>query len=116
MSGFVISDMSDAAAAALMEGQTPPEQLPLMLAARWPDAPALQLGLAIALACDAIETMYVQRGALADRVNQGWRQAALIGAEVYALQLRLGADVRARDLARLWQDDQQPGTVAGSGI
>lgn len=102
MSGFVLSQMSDAAAAALMDDQTPPEQVPLILAARWPEAPALQIGLAIALACDAIETIYLQQGALAERVNQGWRQAALIGAEVYALQLRLGADVRARDLAQVW--------------
>lgn len=97
-----LSDMSDMAATALMDPNIPPADIPRLLAENWPDTPALQIGLAIALACDAAETMYQQKGDLAARVNQGWRQAALIGAEVCALQMTNGQHVRARDLLRVW--------------
>ncbi|MGY6705863.1 hypothetical protein [Roseinatronobacter sp.] len=94
--------MTDAAAAAIMDADQSLDALPALLAGHWPTAPALEMVLAISSACDAIERMYLVQGALAGRVEQAWRIAALIGAQVYAAQRLNQPHATAAELCAFW--------------
>ncbi|MFN4058165.1 MAG: hypothetical protein ACK4HW_08290 [Roseinatronobacter sp.] len=97
-----LSQMNDLAVQYILDPNPPIGALPRTLAQGWPDAAALEVGLAMTEACHGIEQMYSALPGLSERVIQGWRLAALIGGEVLVLQRRGLADVRARDLMQLW--------------
>ena len=99
-----LSRMSDHAASLLLEGEGPVGDLPLLLAQGWPDAPSLEIGLAIASACDAIEQMCVPQPTVIARVLQGWRVAALVGGDVLALQMLGRPHALAHDLLTWWAE------------
>jgi len=86
MSSQTLSAMTEHAVQGILDPARPLAQVQRELARAWPDAAALEVGLALASACDAIEQMYVFPPAIADRVAQTWRLAALIGGDVLALQ------------------------------
>jgi hypothetical protein len=86
MSSQRLSAMSDHAVQGVLDLSRPVAAVLRDLAATWPDAAALEVGLALATACDAIEQMYVGPPPVADRVVQAWRLAALVGGDVLALQ------------------------------
>lgn len=96
--------MSDHAVQLLLDATVPVDSVPETLARAWPDVLALELGLALATACHAIEQMYSLKPDAAARVMQGWRLSALIGGDVLALQ-RLGRPHEcARDLLEWWEN------------
>ncbi|MCC5959611.1 MAG: hypothetical protein JJU08_09755 [Rhodobacteraceae bacterium] len=102
MSRSHLTHMTDAAAQAIMDADQSLHDLPAMLAQRWPSAPALEMVLAISSACDAIERMYRLQGISAGRVEQAWRIAALIGAQVYAAQKLEQPHGTAAELLVFW--------------
>jgi hypothetical protein len=93
-----LSQMSDLAVQHILDLKRPIGALPRALAQAWPDAPALEVGLAMTQACHAIEQMYSTIPKISERVMQGWRLAALIGGEVLVLQRRGFQVVLAKDL------------------
>ena len=97
-----LSRMTDRAAQLLLETDQPLDSVASVLVQEWPLAPALEIGLAIASACDAIEQMYLPHAAMSARVAQGWRMAALIGGDVLALQMQGRPHQHARDLLAWW--------------
>lgn len=107
MSSDRLSQMSDLAACRLLDMDTALADLPSLLAQAWPQAAALELGVAIACACDAIERMYVPQGALAERVVQGWRLSALVGGDVLALQVQNLPHHTAADLLDWWRQAER---------
>lgn len=103
MSRSDLSRMIDLAAEVLMDHGQPVAGLPRRLAGDWPDAPALEYVLAICSACEAIEQMYRDGSGTLARVREGWRQAAVIGAEVHALQHQGLVRPVGADLLAYWQ-------------
>lgn len=86
MSDNRLSVMSDHAVQGILDLSRPVSCVPTDLAQAWPQAAALEVGLAMCTACDAIEQMYAPPPAIAMRVLQAWRLAALVGGDVIALQ------------------------------
>jgi thiosulfate reductase cytochrome b subunit len=103
MSTDRLSQMTDHAACVLLDQNAPVTDLPATLARAWPKAAALELGVAIACACDAIERMYQPQDAIFARVMQGWRLSALVGGDVLALQALRRPHETAADLLAWWQ-------------
>ncbi|MGP9789711.1 hypothetical protein [Roseinatronobacter sp. NSM] len=102
MSCSFLAHMTDAAALAVLDSEQSVTDLPAVLARQWPAAPALEMVLAISSACDAIEGMYQLQGEGAARVQQAWRIAALVGAQVYAAQKLGQPHDTAADLLAFW--------------
>lgn len=75
------------------------------MVARWPDVPPLELGLALASAASAIETAFAPGSPAQEGVLQGYKLAALLSMDVYAMQLRQMPCARAADLLDYWKID-----------
>lgn len=75
------------------------------LVAAWPEAPALELVFAIVCAAEAIETMFAAGSPALAGAEAGYRVAALLGVDLYAMQ-SLGLPHRtAADFTTYWQTD-----------
>ncbi len=75
------------------------------MVARWPEAPATELIYTIASASSEIEAMFADGSPARDSAGHGWRIAALLGVDLYAMQsIGLPHD-RAGDLSRYWAID-----------
>lgn len=81
------------------------DKLPAKLAAQWPDAPALELTVALASAADAVQAIFGEAGEAGQRAQRVWRQAAMVGADVHYLTLGGAAASTAGDLLALWQSE-----------
>ncbi len=102
MSEFIGSEMTEMAIELLLDDATLLVTIPLRLACRWPDAPALQLCLELASAANAVEQTFVPTAKTRARIEGLWRVAALIGADLYQLQMQGRPHTRAADLAAFW--------------
>jgi hypothetical protein len=107
MSTDRLSQMTDHAACILLDQTALVADLPVTLARAWPNAAALEVGVAIACACDAIERMYQPQDAIFARVMQGWRLSALVGGDVLALQVLRQPHDTAADLLAWWQQAER---------
>lgn len=92
----------------------PVRSLPASLARDWPGVQILDLVLAIATGCDAVEGMFGPDGPSGTRAREGWQVATLIATDLRAMQaLGMPADT-AHDLLAYWQThdayflDQEP--------
>jgi hypothetical protein len=74
------------------------------LARGWPDAPILDLVLAIASGCDAVERMFGPDGPSGTRAREGWQVATLIATDLRAMQVMGLTGDCARDLLSYWQN------------
>lgn len=75
------------------------------LVARWPEAPAAELVYVLVTAAAEIEAMFGPGSPAREGAAQGWRLAALLGVDFYAME-RLGLPrARARDLPGYWKID-----------
>ncbi len=80
-------------------------ELPEDLARGWPDAPALELVLAMALAAQGVEGFLGDNGKSGQHAQQVWKQAALIAAQVHHLSVLGLPNATARDLLDYWTED-----------
>jgi hypothetical protein len=77
------------------------------LAATSPDLPALSVALPFSLAAAAIEEMLGAGAQARAAARDGWRTAAMIGADVLSLQSgAAGPVVTVQDLLTLWGGDE----------
>ncbi len=83
--------------------------LPLMLAQTWPDAPALELVVAMSLAADGVENVLGQDGESGVRAQHVWKSAAILGAEIHHLAVLGRPEARARDLLDYWRGEDVSG-------
>ena len=72
---------------------------------RWPDVPATELIYSIASAASEIEATFSSGSPSREAAAQGWRLAALIGTDLYAMQAIGLPHRRAADLAAYWAID-----------
>lgn len=72
---------------------------------RWPDAPASELIFALVSAATEIEAMFAPGSPSRDGAEHGWRMAALLGVDLYAMEAIGLPRAVARDFARYWAID-----------
>lgn len=86
---------------------TPEGWRPLVreMVARWPEAPAGEVMLAIVAAATEIERMFGPGSPSREGAAQGWRLAALVGADLYAMEEVGLPHATAGDLRRYWKID-----------
>ena len=105
MSGQRIDAMIEMSVQAICDPAQVLETLPHRLAAQWPDAPALELTVALASAADAVEAVFDDRGPSGQRAQRVWRQAAMIGADLHFLALSGARASTAGDLLAFWRSE-----------
>lgn len=71
----------------------------------WPEVPPLELGFALVSAASAIETSFTAASPARDAAAQGYRLAALVSMDVYAMELLQMPRGHARDLLAYWEID-----------
>ena len=72
---------------------------------RWPEVPPLELGFVLVSAASAIETSFTNTSPAREAAMQGYRLAALLSMDVYAMQLLGMPHAHARDLLGYWEID-----------
>lgn len=72
---------------------------------RWPEAPASELIFAIGSAACEIEKTFASGSPAREASDHGWRLAALLGADLYAMEMIGLPRSRAADLRAYWRID-----------
>lgn len=75
------------------------------MVARWPETPAGEVILAVVTAASEIERMFGPGSPAREGAAQGWRLAALLGVDLYAMVALGLPHATAGDLARYWKID-----------
>lgn len=75
------------------------------LAERWPEAPPTELIFALVSAAHEIERMFAPGSPSRQGAEQGWRMAALLGTDLYAMEVAGLPRARAADLRAYWDID-----------
>jgi len=71
---------------------------------KWPDAQGLEICFAFSAAASAIESNFNGNSPARELSNHAYRLAALIAADMFAMQSIGGYGTQARDLYKYWQD------------
>lgn len=75
------------------------------MVARWPEAQATELIYAIAAASNEIEGMFDVGSPARDASDHGWRLAALLGVDLYAMETIGLPHAKAGDFTGYWKVD-----------
>ncbi len=75
------------------------------MVSRWPDAPASEMIFALASAAAEIEAMFAKGSPSREGAEHGWRMAALLGVDLYAMEAIGLPRTRARDFVGYWRID-----------
>jgi len=100
-----IEQMTVYACNAVADVSFPLASLPIELARLAPTVPALQLGLVLASAADATQSMFGTSGPSGARSQELWKQAAIIGVDVLYLSLLDRQSATAQDLLDYWLNE-----------
>ncbi|KEO52717.1 hypothetical protein TP2_07180 [Thioclava pacifica DSM 10166] len=72
---------------------------------RWPDCPIFEIGFALVAAAAAIESNFSGTGPAGEGAARGYRLAALVSMDIYAMELLGMARATASDFHPYWQID-----------
>jgi hypothetical protein len=75
------------------------------LVRRWPDAPAGEVIFTLVSAANEIEAVFAPGSPSCDGAMHGWRLAALLGVDLYAMQAIGLPHAKARDFVAYWKID-----------
>jgi len=75
------------------------------LVTHWPDVAVFELTYALVAAASAIEENFRGKGAASDAAERGYKLAALLSMDIYAMELAGMARNRARDFQDYWKID-----------
>ena len=75
------------------------------MVARWPDVPPLELSMSLVAAAAAIEGSFTGEGPSAQAAARGYRLAALLSVDYYAMELLGMPRGTARDYLTYWKQD-----------
>lgn len=75
------------------------------LVAKWPDDPASELVYVLATAASEIETRFAEDTPARASAARGWRLAALLGVDFYAMDVAGLPRRKAADIAGYWTID-----------
>lgn len=99
-----IDHMTEFAIAGLLAAPDGWRSLVREIAARWPDVPPLEICFVLVSAAEAISGLIAADDPSQDAGAQAWRLAALLSADLYAME-QLGLPrARAADLFGYWKD------------
>lgn len=102
MSCARVDQMIERAAEVMCSAQGDLDGLPQQLACEWPDAPALELTVALASAAGGVQTLLGGDGHSGGRAQIGWQLAALVAAETHFLTITGQPHETAGDLLAHW--------------
>ena len=94
----------------LLEGPGTWHDLSRELALRWPEAPVGEIIMALTTAARTIESHFLRGGPAHDSAVHGYRLAALVGLDLYALQVVGVTAPLGRDLTAWWDVAEAPAT------
>ncbi|MCC5966537.1 MAG: hypothetical protein JJU24_10390 [Natronohydrobacter sp.] len=106
MSGTRLDQMIERSAACICDSRCDLAALPRELATAWPEAPALELTVALASAAEAVQAMLARQGTSWVRAQVVWQQAALVAAEVHYLTVLGQPHATAGDLLAHWAQER----------
>lgn len=109
MSGTRLDQMIERSAACICDSRCDLAALPRELATAWPEAPALELTVALASAAEAVQAMLARQGTSGARAQVVWQQAALVAAEVHYLTVLGQPHATAGDLLAHWAQERVGG-------
>lgn len=98
-----LDSMIEITALAICDPTQALDRVPYKLASKWPEAPALELTVALASAADATQDVFDELGETGRRAQYVWRLAAMVGADVHYLMLGDTGSCTAGDLLAFWQ-------------
>jgi hypothetical protein len=75
------------------------------LVAKWPEAPASELVYVLVTAASEIEARFAEGNPKRDIAARGWRLAALLGVDFYAMDMVGLPRHKASDIAGYWMID-----------
>lgn len=104
-----VDQMTERAAERICHALTPLDDLAARLATEWPDAPALELTVAMASAAQGVQSMLQGDGPCGGRAQKAWELAALVAAEVHYLQVTGWPHATAGDLLEHWAREASGG-------
>lgn len=105
MQAITADDQTHFAMERLLEGPASWRGLVRDMVRRWPDRPAAEPGFALCYAASAIEGLFETGSPAHEGSAQGYKLAALLAADLYAME-RLGLPRdRARDFLTYWKID-----------
>ena len=103
MSSVILDEMTAFAAESLMsDDKARIRQIVRSLARRWPEEPALGLCFALTSAASEIEDL-LGRDPVRPEAHMGYRMAALVAADVLAVEAMGNRPAKARDLLWFWR-------------
>lgn len=73
------------------------------MAARWPDAPPMELVFALVAAAEAIAGLFGPAGPAREAATHAWRLAALLSLDIYVIGGAGHPNARAADCTEWWQ-------------
>lgn len=73
------------------------------MAARWPDAPPMEMVLALAAAAEAIAGLFGPAGPAREGATQAWRLATLLSLDIYVMGEAGHPNARAEDCVAWWR-------------
>ncbi|MCC5956970.1 MAG: hypothetical protein JJU07_12790 [Natronohydrobacter sp.] len=109
MSDARLDRMIERGAACICDTRCDLAALPRELATTWPEAPALELTVALASAAEAVQSMLQVHGPSGARAQAVWQQAALVAAEVHYLAVLGQPHATAGDLLAHWAREKGTG-------
>lgn len=98
-----VQDMAERVIETLCAEGVPVRSVARTLAQGWPTAHILDLVLALATGCDAVERMFGTDGPSGTRAREGWQVATLIATDLRAMQALGWQGEQARDLLAYWE-------------
>jgi hypothetical protein len=96
----------------LLEGPSSWRALTEDLARRWPAAPVGEIIMALIIAARTIDAHFLEGGSAHEGAVHGYQLAALIGLDLYALQVVGVTAPLGRDLSDWWAVEGMPPGVA----
>lgn len=103
MSDTRLDQMIEFAVDCICDTQCNLPALPSEIATAWPDAPALELTVALASAAEAVQSVLKTQCPSGIRAQEVWRHAALVASEVHYLAVLGQPHATAGDLLAHWE-------------
>lgn len=98
-----IDDMTGFAIERLMASSDSWRSVVRDMVARAPDAPPMELVLALVSAAEAIAGLFGPNGPAREAAAQGWRLAALLALDIHAMERMGHPNARAADCLAYWR-------------
>lgn len=98
-----LDEMTEFAIERLLSGSDGWRSVVRDMASRWPDAPPMDIVLALVSAAEAIAGLFGPAGPAREAATQAWRFAALMALDLHVMERRGHPRARAADCLEYWR-------------